>query len=55
MDKNIGAGRMECTCNLRADAARASGDQHDLIAQRKIVIHNDHAPQRYPKSCGGAK
>jgi hypothetical protein len=38
-----------------ADAARAAGDQHDLTAQRKIVVHNGHAPQRYPNSCGGAK
>jgi hypothetical protein len=26
-----------------------------LIAQRKIVIHDDHAPQRYPKICDRAK
>jgi len=26
-----------------------------LIAQREIVIHDDHAPQQYPKSRGGAK
>ena len=55
MNENVGAGRMQRARDLGADAARAAGDQHDLIAQRKIVIHDHHAPQRYPKSCGGAK
>jgi len=55
MNENVGAGRMQRARNLSADATRAAGDQHDLIAQRKIIIHDDHAPQRYPKSCGGVK
>jgi hypothetical protein len=46
---------MQRACNLGTDAASAAGDQQNLIAQRKIVIHDDHATQRYPKSGGGAQ
>ena len=55
VNENIGAGRVQRARDLGADAARAAGDQHDLIAQGKIVIHDDHAPQRYRNRCGGAK
>ncbi|HEY4973181.1 MAG TPA: hypothetical protein VII41_06210 [Steroidobacteraceae bacterium] len=40
---------------LGTHAPRTAGDQYDLIAQRKIVIHGHHARQQYPKTRGSAK
>jgi hypothetical protein len=46
---------MQRARNLGADTACAAGDQHDPIAQRKIVMDDCHARQRYLKNCGSAQ
>jgi hypothetical protein len=40
---------MQRAGNLGADTTRATGDQHDPIAQPKIVMDDWHARQRYLK------
>jgi len=55
VNQDIGAGGMQRARDLRPHAPRCAGDQRDVIAQGKIVIHNGHAAQRYPNGCGGAK
>jgi hypothetical protein len=55
VNQHIGARRVQRTRDLGTDAARTAGDQHRLIAQREIVIHDDHAPQRYRKIGSCAK
>jgi len=55
VNQYIRARRMQRARYLGADTACAAGDQHDPIAQRKIVRDEGHAPQRYLKICGGAQ
>jgi hypothetical protein len=46
---------MQRARNFGTDTPRAAGDQHHPVAERKIVIDDCHARQRYLKICGSAQ
>ncbi len=49
MNQHVRAGGMQGARDLRADAARAAGDQDDLIAQGKIFLSGAHAAATIPQ------
>jgi histidine ammonia-lyase len=47
MNEYIGSGGVQRACYLRADPARAAGDEHDLAAERRTFDTGFHGHQRY--------